>query len=330
MFFRKKSENIEIPAATQTAEPQGGWLSRLRQGLSKTSSQLAEGVTSIFTQRKLDKETLEELEELLIRADMGAATATKITQAVAKERFDKEISSDEIREALAAEIAEILQPHAQAFMPDTSRKPFVVLVVGVNGNGKTTTIGKLAKWLKEQGHQVMLGAADTFRAAAVEQLQVWGQRNQVPVISAALNADPASVAFTALEQAKQQQADVLLIDTAGRLQNKANLMAELQKMVKVLKKIDESAPHAVIQILDATTGQNAISQVKTFKELVDVSGLVVTKLDGTAKAGIVVALAEQFKLPIHAIGVGEGIDDLRPFNATDFAKNLVGVSGDGE
>lgn len=324
MFFRKSNTPKE-EAATPAPEPQG-WLARLRQGLSKTSGQLAEGVTAIFTKRKLDADTLEELEELLIRADMGAATAARITQAVAKERFDKEISGEEIREALAGEIATILQPYAQPFMPDTSRKPYVVLVVGVNGNGKTTTIGKLAKWLKAQGHQVMLGAADTFRAAAVEQLQVWGQRNAVPVYSGALNADPASVAFSALEQAQAQQADVLMIDTAGRLQNKANLMAELQKIIKVLKKIDESAPHAVIQILDATTGQNAISQVKTFRELVDVSGLVVTKLDGTAKAGIVVALAEQFKLPLHAIGVGEGIDDLRPFEAKDFARNLVGIS----
>jgi fused signal recognition particle receptor len=201
----------------------------------------------------------------------------------------------------------------------------VVMVVGVNGNGKTTTIGKLAKRLQEQGYRIMLCAADTFRAAAVEQLQVWGQRNTVPVYTAAQNADPASVAYQALEQAKVQQVDVLLIDTAGRLQNKSNLMAELQKIVKVLQKLDAEAPHSVVQILDATTGQNAVSQVKSFKECVEVTGLVVTKLDGTAKAGIVVALAEQFGLPVHAVGVGEGINDLRDFSAQDFARNLVGV-----
>ncbi len=302
------------------------WFARLRQGLSKSSAQLADGVTGIFTRRKLDTETLEELEELLIRADMGAATAAKLTSAIARERFDKEISSEEIRSALAAEITSILAPYAKAFVPDAISRPFVVLVVGVNGNGKTTTIGKLTKRLKEQGKKVMLCAADTFRAAAVEQLQVWGQRNDVEVVAGNTNADPASVAYTAFERAKNAGVDVLLVDTAGRLQNKANLMAELQKIIKVIKKADESAPHAVLQILDATTGQNALSQVKTFKELVDVSGLVVTKLDGTAKAGIVVALVEQFKLPVHAIGVGEGIDDLQSFNADEFAASLVGLS----
>ncbi len=321
IFFRKKPEGTTEKPAQET-----GWFSRLRQGLSKTSSQLSEGVAGIFTKRKLDAAALEELEDLLIMADIGANTAKSITQKIAKERFDKEISSEEIRNALAAEIAAILAPHTQPLTPDAQHKPYVVLVVGVNGNGKTTTIGKLAKWLQQQGYSVMLGAADTFRAAAVEQLQIWGQRNEIPVISAALNADPASVAFQAMEEAKTKQRDVLLIDTAGRLQNKTNLMEELQKIIRVMKKLDETAPHAVLQILDATTGQNALSQVKAFKEMVAVTGLVVTKLDGTAKAGIVVALAEQFGLPLHAIGVGEGIDDLRPFEATEFARNLVGLS----
>jgi fused signal recognition particle receptor len=305
------------------SEEKQGWFARLKQGLSKSSQQIGEGITGIFTKRKLDEATLEELEELLIMADMGAPTAAKIVARIRKDRFEKDIEPQEIREALAQEIALVLEPVAKPLTPDSSHKPHVVLVVGVNGNGKTTTIGKLAKRLQEQGHKVMLGAADTFRAAAVEQLQIWGQRNNVPVFTGLAQADPASVAYQALEQAKAQGVGVLLIDTAGRLQNKQNLMQELQKIVKVIQKLDASAPHSVLQILDATTGQNALSQVKTFKECVNVTGLVVTKLDGTAKAGIVLALADQFGLPIHAIGVGEGIDDLRDFSAADFARNLV-------
>lgn len=300
------------------------WFSRLKQGLTKSSTQMVEGVTSIFTKRKLDAEMLDELEDLLIRADMGAATAAKIVLKLKQERFDKEVTSEEVREFLAAEVAAILQPYAKSLWVDAA-KPHIVLVVGVNGNGKTTTIGKITKQLKAEGKTVMLAAVDTFRAAAVEQLQVWGERNGVEVVAGAANADPASVAYAAVERAQAAGVDVLLMDTAGRLQNKANLMAELQKVVKVIKKLDESAPHSVVQILDATTGQNAVSQVKTFKELVEVTGLIVTKLDGTAKAGVVVALAEQFTLPIHAIGVGEGIDDLRAFDATEFAKSLSGV-----
>lgn len=305
-------------------EQKTSWFSRLKQGLTKSSTQMVEGVTSIFTKRKLDAEMLDELEDLLIRADMGAATAAKIVAKLKQERFDKEVTSEEVREFLAAEIATILQPYAKPLSVDDA-KPHIVLVVGVNGNGKTTTIGKITKQLKAEGKSVMLAAVDTFRAAAVEQLQVWGERSGVEVVAGAQNADPASVAYAAVESAQAAGVDVLLMDTAGRLQNKANLMAELQKVIKVIKKMDESAPHSVVQILDATTGQNAVSQVKTFKELVEVTGLIVTKLDGTAKAGVVVALAEQFKLPIHAIGVGEGIDDLRAFDATEFAKSLSGV-----
>lgn len=303
----------------------GGWLSRLKAGLSKTSSNITQGITGLFTKRKLDAEALDQLETLLIQADVGAAASARIVKAFGKQRLDKEIDEQEIKEAIAAEIATLLRPVASPFAIDTAHKPFVVLVVGVNGNGKTTTIGKFAHWLGGQGSKVMLAAADTFRAAAVEQLKVWAERNHCPIVTGAENADPASVAYKAVEEAKAQQCDVLMIDSAGRLHNKANLMAELQKIIKVIKKVDESAPHAVMQVLDATTGQNAIAQVDVFKSMVNVSGLVVTKLDGTAKGGIVVALAEKFGLPVHAIGVGEGIEDLRPFTAEEYARNLVGL-----
>ena len=299
------------------------WFAKLKSGLSKTSSKLTGGITSIFTKRKLDKETLEELEELLVGADMGATVASRIVANFGKQRMDKEISSEEIKSTLASEIAQILEPVAKPLKIET-HKPHVVIVVGVNGNGKTTTIGKLAKQLQAQNHKIMLAAADTFRAAAVEQLVVWAERNKCEIITGAVNADPASVAYTAYEKARKDGVDVLLIDSAGRLHNKANLMAELQKIIKVIKKIDDSAPHSVIQVLDATTGQNAINQVEVFTSMVNVNGLVITKLDGTAKGGIVVALADKFKLPIHAIGVGEGIDDLQPFVASEFADNLFG------
>jgi fused signal recognition particle receptor len=256
---------------------------------------------------------------------MGAKLATELGAKLSQDRFDKDVSPEEVRQFLANEIAAILAPYAVPLVPDKSKKPCVMLVVGVNGNGKTTTIGKLAQHFKGQGLSVMLAAADTFRAAAVEQLQTWGTRANIPVITGPAESDPASVAFKALEQARAQNIDVLMIDTAGRLQNKANLMEELGKMSKVLKKIDAEVPHHVIQVLDATTGQNAISQVQSFKEMVNVTGLIVTKLDGTAKGGIVVALAKQFGLPIHAIGVGEGIEDLDSFQAKDFANNIIGL-----
>jgi fused signal recognition particle receptor len=300
------------------------FLSRLKSGLSKTSGKLSSGITGIFTKRKLDNASLEELEELLIEADLGAPLAHELTSEFAKQRFDKTIEPNEVREFLASKIASILQPHAIPLNPIPShQKPTIIIMVGVNGNGKTTTIGKLASQFKAEGKKVMIAAADTFRAAAVEQMQVWGDRSDIPVVIGAFQADPASVAFQAIERAKAENVDILFIDTAGRLQNKSNLMAELQKIIKVIKKIDESAPHHVLQVLDATTGQNALSQVATFKEMVNVTGLIITKLDGTAKGGIVVALARQSKLPIHAIGIGEGIDDLDAFNPTDFARNLV-------
>lgn len=302
-----------------------GWLARLREGLSRTSSGLSDGITGIFTKRKLDEAMLEELEELLIMADMGSTTAARIVAEFGKGRFDKEVEPQEVKEALAAQIAALLAPVALPLTIEPSLKPHVVLVVGVNGNGKTTTMGKLASRFSQDGKKVMMAAADTFRAAAVEQLKVWGQRSGVPVITGEENADPASVAYRALEQARAAGADVLMIDTAGRLHNKKNLMEELQKIVRVLKKLDESAPHTVLQVLDGTTGQNALAQVEAFRDLAAVSGLVVTKLDGTAKGGVVVALADKFKLPIHAIGVGESIEDLRAFKAEDFARSLVGI-----
>ena len=324
-------------------------LAQLKSGLARSSAKLSDGITGIFTQAKLDDTTLEALEELLIEADMGPALAAEFTGSLAKQKFDKAVSAEEVKSFLAGEIAKILQPVALPLNPhpnplperergqreETAPSPFqgegrdegvcVIMMVGVNGNGKTTTIGKLAHQFKGQGKKVMLAAGDTFRAAAVEQLQEWGRRADIPVITGAPESDPASVAFRAYEEAKKTGADILLIDTAGRLHNKANLMQELQKMEKVLKKIDESAPHHVVQVLDATTGQNAVSQVAAFKDTAGVTGLIVTKLDGTAKGGIVAALARQFKLPIHYVGTGEGIDDLSPFEPFDFAKNLLNL-----
>lgn len=307
------------------------FLKKLKSGLSKTSGKLSGGITGIFTKRKLDSASLEELEDLLIEADLGASLASELTKEFAKNRFDKDIEPDEVRQFLAQKVSAILEPYAIPLdipSPRFSPKGLgggvkVIVMVGVNGNGKTTTIGKLASKLKADGKKVLIAAADTFRAAAVEQIQEWGRRSDIPVITGEFQADPASVAFKALEIAKEENADVLFIDTAGRLHNKSNLMAELQKIIKVLKKIDESAPHHVLQVLDATTGQNALSQVKAFKEMVNVTGLIVTKLDGTAKGGIIVALAKEAKLPIHAIGIGEKIDDLDAFKPEDFARNLV-------
>lgn len=305
---------------------EGGWFARLKSGLAKSSSRLTRGLADLFTKRKLDDEALEELEELLITADLGVATAARVTQRLAKSRFGKEVDAEEIKTALAEEIGCILEPVALPLDIDRDRRPFVILVVGVNGSGKTTTIGKLAKQYREAGLAVTLAAGDTFRAAAVEQLKVWGQRTGCPVISRDTGADAAGLAFDALAEARRRADDVLLIDTAGRLQNKSGLMAELQKVLRVIRKQDETAPHAVLLVLDATVGQNAHSQVEVFREMCDVTGLVVTKLDGTARGGVVVALAEKFALPVHAIGVGESADDLRPFSAQSFARSLVGLS----
>jgi len=306
-------------------EVRGGWFSRLKAGLTRSSAKLGDGITGIFAKRKLDDAALEELEELLISADLGVATAARLTADLARTRFDKEVSPEEVRGALAGDIAAILEPVARPLDLDPSHRPHVVLVVGVNGSGKTTTIGKLAKQQRELGRQVLIAAGDTFRAAAIEQLQIWGERTGCPVIAKQPGADATGLAYEALEQARTNGDDLLLIDTAGRLHNKADLMAELQKVIRVLKKLDPTAPHDCLLVLDATTGQNAHAQVETFKQLVEVTGLVVTKLDGSARGGVLVALAEKFALPVHAIGVGEGADDLRPFRAEDFARALVGM-----
>ena len=307
------------------SEEKRSWLSRLRGGLSKSTQRVTESITSIFTKRKLDQATLGELEDALIQADLGVAVAARLVQKLGKERFGKEVTDEDVRAAFAEDIAEILQPVARPLAIDPARKPHVVLVVGVNGSGKTTTIAKLAHLLKGEGRKVMLAAGDTFRAAAVEQLKVWGERAGVPVIAKETGADAAGLAFEALQRATAEGCDVLLIDTAGRLHNKTNLMEELAKMVRVIRKLDPAAPHSCLLVLDATTGQNAHAQVETFMSLSPVDALVVTKLDGSAKGGVLVALAEKFKLPVVAIGIGEGIDDLRPFEARSFARGLMGL-----
>lgn len=301
------------------------WFERLKSGLQKTSGKLSQGITDIFTKRKLDAEAVEELEELLIMSDLGPTTAARLAAGVAKSRFDREVSPEEIRSALAEEVAAILDPVAVPMSSDPQHKPEIVLVVGVNGSGKTTTIGKMAKRLRDEGRSVMLAAGDTFRAAAVEQLKVWGERTGCEVVAKETGADAASLAYEAIEKARTAGVDFLLIDTAGRLHNKSDLMAELQKVVRVIRKLDESAPHRTLLVLDATVGQNAMNQVEVFREMTDVSGLIVTKLDGTAKAGVLVALAEKFKLPVHAIGIGEKAEDMRPFSAKDFARSLMGL-----
>ncbi len=304
-----------------------GWFGRLKAGLTRSSAKLGDGITGIFAKRKLDDAALEKLEELLISADLGVATAARLTGKLAATRFDKDISPEEVRRALADDMAAILSPVAVPLTLDAARKPHVVLVVGVNGSGKTTTIGKMAKFYRDQGLAVTLAAGDTFRAAAVDQLKAWGERSGCPVIAKEPGADATGLAYEALETARREARDLLLIDTAGRLHNKADLMAELQKIIRVLKKLDEGAPHDTLLVLDATTGQNAHAQVETFKELVEVSGLIVTKLDGSARGGVLVALAEKFALPVHAVGVGESAEDLRPFEARDFANSLMGIEG---
>ena len=302
-----------------------GFFSRLKEGLSRSTQKLTGGLTANFTKRILDDAALVELEELLLGADLGPQAASSIVENFRRSRFGRDVTDAEIKQALAEEIAAILAPVAKPLVIDPSHRPHVVLVVGVNGTGKTTTIGKLALQYREQGLRPMLVAGDTFRAAAVEQLQIWGDRTGAPVIAGAPNADAAGLAFDALVRARAERADVLLIDTAGRLHNKAALMDELAKVIRVMRKHDPTAPHSVLLVLDATTGHNALEQVRVFKELVAVTGLIVTKLDGSARGGIVVALAEDYGLPVHAVGVGEQAGDLRPFSAIDFARGLVGA-----
>lgn len=306
---------------------EGGWFSRLSKGLGKSTNKITQGLSDIITKSKLDQDTLDALEDVLIEADLGPKTAARVIAEFSKDRFGKDISEEEIKAALAETMTKILEPVAKPLSIDKPENgPFVMLVCGVNGAGKTTTIGKMAKqFQKEYGKTVMIAAGDTFRAAAVEQLGEWAKRSGAAMFSRDIGADAASVAYEAYEKAKADGTDILMIDTAGRLQNKQNLMAELEKIVRVLKNKDETLPHATILVLDSTTGQNAYSQVEIFKDMVDVSGLIVTKLDGSAKGGVLIGLADQFGVPVHAIGVGEGIADLRPFTARDYANSLMGL-----
>jgi fused signal recognition particle receptor len=312
-----KSEEPERPAAKR------GWFQRLKAGLTKTSARLSQDIAGIFTKRKLDAATLEELEDLLIQADLGVDTAMRITTALAKGRHDKEISPEEVRAVLAAEVERALTPVAKPLQIAGDHRPHVILVVGVNGTGKTTTIGKIAHQLRQEGKTVLLAAGDTFRAAAIDQLKIWGERTGTDVVARAVGADSAGLAFDALTLAREKKCDVLLIDTAGRLQNKQALMDELEKVLRVLRKVDPSAPHQVLLVLDATTGQNALNQVEVFKDKAGVTGLIMTKLDGTARGGILVAISAKFGLPVHAIGVGEGIEDLSAFDAQEFARAIA-------
>jgi fused signal recognition particle receptor len=311
-----------------TADSGGTWLGRLRAGLGRSAGRLGGGLAGILRGRRLDAATLAELEEALIAADLGPGVAARLTAALARSAPRGEIDEMAVRRLLASEIAAILAPVAKPLAPDPANRPHVVLVVGVNGTGKTTTIGKLAHYYGQRGSKVVIAAGDTFRAAAIEQLQVWGQRAGATVVASGQGADSAGLVFEALERARADRADLLLVDTAGRLHNKADLMAELGKITRVMAKLDPSAPHDALLVLDATTGQNALRQVEIFRETVRLTGLVVTKLDGTAKGGVLVALAEKFGLPVVAIGVGEGADDLRPFEAAAFAASLLGLDAD--
>lgn len=313
--------SVVAPAAPQAKTT---WFQKLKSGLGKTSSKLTEGITGLFTKRKLDAETLEDLEDLLIQSDLGVTMSARIIDAIGKGRFEKGISPEDVRSILSLEVEKVLTPIAKPLIVDGAHKPHVIMMVGVNGTGKTTTIGKLAAKFKAQGKSVMMAAGDTFRAAAIDQLKVWGERTGTPVVASTVGADSSGLAFDALKQAQAAGTDVLLLDTAGRLQNKQALMEELEKMTRVLKKIDPTAPHDVVLVLDATTGQNALQQVDVFGKRAGVTGLVMTKLDGTARGGILVAIGEKFKLPVHAVGVGEGVDDLQPFAAADFAKAISG------
>ncbi len=302
-----------------------GWFGRLRAGLARSSARLNDGINQIFLRRRLDDEALLELEELLIASDMGVGLAAEVTAALRRSRFNQEVAPEEVRAALADEVIRLIEPVTRPLRIDRARRPFVILVIGVNGSGKTTTIAKLAKQYRDQGMAVVLAAGDTFRAAAVEQLQIWGERIGAPVVTRPAGSDAAGLAYDALVEAQAMDADILLIDTAGRLHNKADLMGELQKIVRVLKKVDPAAPHSVLLVLDATTGQNAHAQAEIFRDMVGVTGIVMTKLDGTARGGVLVSLAEKYGIPIHAIGVGESAEDLRPFEARAYARSLVGL-----
>ena len=320
---------VEVPtppvsASIEEIPQRSGWFSRLKEGLSKSSQTIGGSITAIFTKKKLDLATLQDLEDTLIQADLGLPVAERIIAAVSHGRYDKEIDPDEVKQILATEVTKVLKPVEVPFNFGIE-KPYVIMVVGVNGSGKTTTIGKLGSIATGEGFKVMFAACDTFRAAAIEQLTVWGKRIGAETMSRPTGADSSGLAFDALKTARDNGTDILFIDTAGRLQNKAYLMDELDKVVRVIKKLDPAAPHAVLLVLDATTGQNALNQVEVFTKVAGVTGLIMTKLDGTARGGILVAIAEKFKLPIHAVGVGESIDDLQPFDADGFARAIAGL-----
>ena len=318
-------EAVPVVPAPATAEPvRLGWFQRLSTGLKRSSDQLTTSITGVFTKRRLDAATLDELEDVLIQADLGIDTATAITDTLRRDRFNREVTGDDVRAVLAAEVEKVLAPVAVPLHIDATHKPFVVLMVGVNGSGKTTTIGKLAQKWTNEGRSVLLAAGDTFRAAAIEQLQIWGDRTGSPVVSRPAGSDASGLAFDAVTQAKTEGRDILIIDTAGRLQNRDELMNELEKIIRVIKKVDPTAPHATLLTLDATTGQNALKQAEIFGTRAGVTGIVMTKLDGTARGGILVAIARRFGLPVHFIGVGEGVDDLEPFAAADFARAIAG------
>jgi fused signal recognition particle receptor len=325
VFGGAEAPSAETPAAPQAPQARASWLQRLRQGLARSSNALSDGITAIFTRRKLDAAALDEFEDMLIKADLGLPTAAGITETLRIGRFDREITDEEVKTVLAGEIERVLAPVARPLAIDPSLKPHVILVVGVNGTGKTTTIGKLAAKLRRENKNVVLAAGDTFRAAAIDQLKIWGERAGARVIAREPGSDAAGLAFDALTEAREGAADVLLIDTAGRLQNKDELMAELEKVVRVIRKLDPSAPHTVLLTLDATTGQNALNQVEIFGKRAGVTGLVMTKLDGTARGGILVAIAARYALPVHFIGIGESVDDLEPFASGDFARALAGL-----
>ena len=322
----KKVEQKAEPLKAPEPAPRRSWFQRMRDGLARSSRELTGNIAGVFTKRKLDEDTLQDLEDVLIRADLGVETALRVTDSLASSRYGRDVSDSEVRAVMAAEVEKVLTPVAKPLELDLSHKPHVILVVGVNGTGKTTTIGKLAAKLTDGGLKVMLAAGDTFRAAAIEQLKIWGERTKSPVIATKLGADAAGLAYDAFEKAKEAGSDVLIIDTAGRLQNKTELMAELEKIVRVLGKLDPEAPHTVLQTVDATTGQNALNQVEIFRNVAGVNGLVMTKLDGTARGGILVAIAAKHRLPVYFIGVGEQVDDLEPFSASEFARAIAGVA----
>jgi len=315
--------NTAEPADSRGDTSKKGWLSRLREGLSKTSSRLSDGITGLFSRKKIDAQTLEDFEDLLIQADLGVETAMQITEQLSRRKVEKGLSPDDVRQVLADEVTGILEPVATPLDVERGHSPHVIVMVGVNGTGKTTTIGKLALKYRNEGKSVLLAAGDTFRAAAIDQLKVWADRTGAAIVARDVGSDASGLAFDAIEKAKSEGVDVVLIDTAGRLQNKAELMAELEKVMRVIGKVLPGAPHDVVLVLDATTGQNALQQVEVFKDRAGVSGLVMTKLDGTARGGILVAISKKHGLPVHAVGVGEGVEDLQPFDARSFAEAIA-------